>query len=143
MTGDDLRTHLQALNDQHGYLTPQLVVDAARPKNSPLHAAVFNRSVQDAASEYYLQRARDLIRKVRVQYVQPDDTLAEAPGFVSVPVERTSGRVYRRSDEVAADPLLAAMVLREAERAWRTLKARYGHLEEFFRLVRDDIDIAA
>lgn len=140
MIADDLRAHLQALNDQHGYLTPQMVVEAARPKHSPLHAAVFDRGVKEAAEAYYLERARTLIRKCRIKYVRPDESEASVPHWLSVPNAGTPNRVYRPTEEVVEDPLLRAMVLRDAERDWRTLKARYQHLVEFVELVRQDID---
>ena len=140
MTGDDLRAHLQRLNDQHGHLTAQMVVDAARPKNSPLHAAVFDRGVKEAAEQYYLDRARQLIRKCRIKYVRPDQTEADVPRWVSVATAEPPARIYRPVEDVANDPLSRAMLLRDAERDWRTLKARYEHLSEFIALVREDLD---
>jgi hypothetical protein len=143
MPGDDLRAHLQALYERHGMLTPQLVVEAARPKTSPLHAAVFDRGVREAAEAYYLDRARGLIRSYRLKYTRPDDTEGDVRAFTSVPTAGTPSRVYRATEEVAADPLLRAIALRDAERDWHTLKARYQHLGEFFAIVRADLDEAA
>lgn len=138
MNTADLRAHLQGIYDQHGHLTRQMVVEAARPENSPLHAAVFDRGAEEAAEAYYLERAGQLIRKCRVIYVDSDDAEVSVPAFVSVASAAPPARVYKATEEVANDPLLTKMVLRDAEREWRALKARYGHLVEFMASVRDE-----
>jgi hypothetical protein len=139
MNLDDLRTQLEALQDEQGRLTPRMVVEAARPKNHPLHAAVFDRGVREAAEEYYLDRARGLIRKVRLPFVRADQTLGSVPRWVSLSTAESPARAYQPVEVVADDPLLRAMLLRDAERDWRTLRARYEHLVEFFEIVRRDL----
>ena len=143
MNNDDLRSHLQSIYDQHGHLTAALVVEAARPKNSPLHAAVFDRGVREAAERYYLDRAGQLIRKARISYVRHDETEAKVPAFLSHANAGVPHRVYEMTEKVAQDPLTRAMILRDAERDWRTLRARYEHLTEFFDIVRSDLADAA
>ena len=63
-----LRAHLQDLYDTHGELTPAIVLEAARPKNHPLHGYVFDRAPKQAAEAYYLGRAHDLLQRARVVY---------------------------------------------------------------------------
>lgn len=136
MTNDDLRGHLQAIRDQHGRLTPALVVEAARPKNSPLHTAVFDRSPKEAAEAWYRERAHQLIRKARITYVAQDE-IRDVRAFQCV--RTPDSFVYEPSEEVAQDPFMRTMVLRDMERDWRTLRARYGHFEEFVELITRDI----
>lgn len=69
----DARVWLLALREQHGKITPEIVREAARPEDSPAHAYVFNVGVEDAAEEYYLERAHTLIRSVKVAVVARDD----------------------------------------------------------------------
>jgi hypothetical protein len=140
MSAPDLRSVLLEIHRQHGYLTPALVVDLARDNDHPLHAVVFDRSPEDAAEAWYLARAHELIRRVRVTHLPAGDgEPLSVRAFQAVRGATTNAYVYEPSEEVAANPLLAQMVLRDMERDWRTLRARWGHFAEFVRMVRDDL----
>lgn len=141
-----LRDHLQAVYDQHGALTPELVVQAARPKNHPLHDQVFDRDQRDAAEAWYRERAHGLIRSVRIVYREADETTPQRSvrAFHAVPAVETPGRfTYVPTDQVIADDLTRQVVLREMEREWRSLLARYEHFEEFLGLVSQDLEMRA
>ncbi len=62
----NLKEILEELYAEHGELTPEIVRDAARPDDSPLHAFVYDRDGNDAAEAYYLERAHRLIQRCRV-----------------------------------------------------------------------------
>lgn len=47
-------------------LTAELVYEAARDRSSPAHDYIFDRSQAEAAKEYYLIRARWLLRSINV-----------------------------------------------------------------------------
>lgn len=69
----DVRAWLLALREQHGKLTPAIVLEAARPPDRPAHGYVFHVDVAAAAEGYYLERAHKLITSVRVTVTpQPD-----------------------------------------------------------------------
>lgn len=138
-----LRDHLQALYDQHGLLTPRLVVEAARPKTSPLHRAVFDRTVKDAAEAYYEHRAHQLIQSFKVTYRPATDTDPGLRVRKWHAVKTDDGHIYKTAEDVAADPVLTEIVLRDMEREWRALHRRYGHFQEFLELVTDTLKGAA
>lgn len=134
-----IREQLQTIYEEHGQLTPALVVEAARPKSSPLHSKVFDVAPAAAAERYYLDRARALIRSVKVTYRDQDtDRPVTVRAFHAV--AGPQGHVYEPLDHVADDPLLRALVLRNMEREWRQLHARYGAFTEFLALVRQDLE---
>lgn len=138
-----LRDHLQAIYDQRGYITPALVVEAARPKNSPLHAAVFDKSVKDAAEAYYIERAHELIQSYKVTYRQAGDG---DPGlrvrkWHAIPTE--DGHVYKSAEDIAEDPVATAVLLQAMEREWKALQARYGRFVEFLEMIQRDVGAAA
>jgi len=58
---------LKAIFDQHGAVTPSLVVEAAKAKDSPLHECFIWDDAQ-AAQEYRLIQARRVIRRYRIVY---------------------------------------------------------------------------
>lgn len=138
-----LRDQLQRIHDEHGELTAALVVEAARPKTSPLH----NRFEWDnrAAGEQWRQhQAAELIRSVKVVFREATET--EEAGTVRAyhAVRGPNGHAYQPADKIAADPLTRRMVLADMEREWKALRRRYEHFSEFLDLVRDDIkDVAA
>ena len=135
-----LRDHLQDIYEQHGRLTAELVVEAARPKAHPLHARVFDQDKSEAAESWYRHRAHELIRSVRVVYKDADETgpQRDVRAFHSVP--DAEGFAFQPYDKVSVDPLMRQMVLRSMEREWNTLFSRYKEFEEFLALVAGDVD---
>lgn len=131
-----LRDLLQAVYEEHGYLTPALVRDVARDPGHALHQLVFDKSVDDAAESYYLDRAHQLIRSVKITYNKPDGPPVTIRGFHCV--KSAEGFVYHPADRVAADPLLSRILIADMEREWRTLKQRWEQFGEFWELVRRD-----
>lgn len=132
-----LREQLQAIYDEHGKLTPLLVVDEARDKKHPLHAR-FEWADKVAGEKWREHQASELIRSVKVVY-RSGDKQEEVRYFQSV--RREDGCVYEPSDKIAQDPLLTQIVLRDMEREWRQLQSRYGHFREFVELVRGSVEL--
>lgn len=133
-----LRDELNAIRAERGILTPGVVVDVAREPSHPLHDR-FEWDDSVAAERHRESQARELIRSVRVQYDTPSGSAADLRGFVSVSRADVPAREYVPVEEAATDPVTRALVLREAERAWKELLARYEGLSEFFDLVRRDV----
>jgi len=50
---------------------------------------------------------------------------------------------HHPTEDIIADPMQRALLLRDAERLWKGLKARYGHLQEFVAMVQGDLGEAA
>ncbi len=85
-----------------------------------------------------LDQARDLIRSVRVQYIENDGRISSTRAFVNID-RPPAQREFVPIEEVRDDPELTAIALRTAEREWRSLFSRYSHMKEFLELVRKDI----
>jgi hypothetical protein len=138
----DLREQLQSIYDQHARLTPELVVQAARPKDHPLHARVFDRPPREAAEEYYRARAAELIRSVRIVYREATETEPQRTVRAFHAVATGDGVVYEPVERVVSDGLLRELVLRDMERDWKDLYRRYGHFQEFLELVNSTMAAA-
>lgn len=137
-----LKEEFQRIYDETGELSPSIVVEITRAKDHPLHERYYSQEDAELAHERRLDMARDDIQRCRIKYREAtknnDGTIR---AFHAVPNE---GRmVYRPAMEVAADPLLAELVLSEAKREWESLRRRYGHLKEFIKMVQGDIVGAA
>lgn len=129
----NIRDHLQSIWDTNKILTPRLVVDTARPKSHPLHSH-FEWDDSIAGEKYREHQASELIRSVRISYKNGNDTEQEIRYFVSI--KESEGYAYHPAEVVAADEKLTAIVLREMEREWKQLHARYNHFQEFTDLIQ-------
>lgn len=77
---------LEELRREYGMLTPEIVREAARPSDSPMHSYVFDRDVPEAAEEYYLSRAHDFIRTTKIRVIaNGDKTPHDVRGYLAVP----------------------------------------------------------
>lgn len=128
-----LRDQIEAVYRVRGELTPQVLVDTARPATHPLHER-FEWDNKVAGEAYRRDQAHRLIQSVRVSYIT-DERPKDVRAFVAVPRPEQSQPNYEPIEDVLADPLKRQLVLSQMEREWRTMQARYGDLVEFSELV--------
>jgi hypothetical protein len=130
----DLRDWLLEIRTTHGVLTPQLVMEAAKDKDSPAHNYVFNIEEDEAAEQYYLGRAHRLIQTVKVSY-QPVAT--EPPRrvrFFHAVAGDEQPFTYEPLDELLKQPERLEELRRAAKR--RLTEAERA-VEDFDALMRD------
>lgn len=137
-----LRDELLAVRTQHGKLTPQLVVDAARDPGHPLHSR-FEWDDAVAGEAWRRQQAHELIRKAKVVYREATESVPEKSVRAFVAIRAEEGHVFDPVEEVAQDPFRQRLVLADMEREWKALYARYKEFGEFLELVRRDVGEAA
>lgn len=65
-----VREWMMDLREREGRLTPEVVLEAARPEDSPAHSYIFHVGIAEAAEAHYLDRAHKLIQTVKVTYVE-------------------------------------------------------------------------
>lgn len=112
-----VRSWLQALYDERGYLTPEIVREAARDEESPGHLAVFGVSVVEAAEGFYLDRAHKLIQSVRIITVPQDEREpVTLRAYHAVPGNSERSYVYRSIDDLAREPDQMELARNEAKR---------------------------
>lgn len=128
----DLRSQLLAIREKRQALTPQIVVDEARPEDHPLHHR-FEWDDAIAGEAYRRVQAAELIRSVRVTY-RKDERRGDRQvrAFVAIRKDNT----YEPIEEVIEDDFARQLLLAEYERALREIKTRYGHLKEFIEIAR-------
>ncbi len=133
----DLRGQLLEIHRAHKSLTPAIVVDEATAPKSPLHSR-FEWDDEIAGPKYRLVQAAELIRTVRVTFLaSPEGEPEFVRAFVNVP--SPDGNRYEPVENVAQDTFSRELVLRMADREWRSLKKKYGHLADFMESVRRDV----
>ena len=136
----DLRTIFNGMYQRDNKLTPQTVVDEARPVDSPLHP-YFEWDDNVAAHHWRLEQARHLIKSVKWRYAEPSEA-GETPktvrAFCSVLTDE--GHHFVPTPVVADDPMLRKIVLQDMQREWRQLFKRYKQFREFLEMVRGDLE---
>jgi hypothetical protein len=122
-------SELLAIYESFGRLTPALVVDCARPVESPLHDR-FEWDDSRAAEGYRREQASELIRSQKVTYAESSaGEQRSVRSFHSV--SRAEGQTYVPVPEVVADDFTYQMVLNQMKREWNEFRKRYEHLAEF------------
>jgi hypothetical protein len=112
---------LERLRGEHGKLTPELVLEAAKEEDSPLHAA-FTWDDDAAGQKWRLIEARRLIVSVKVLNSPAGKP---TPAFVSVRTPE-AGRTYVPVAQAMSSEELRVRVLAEARQAIEALERRYA-----------------
>lgn len=134
---------IEELRDDNGEVTPEVLVDAARPKRSFFHKS-FNWEDVDCAERYRLEQARYILRSVQVVVEVPEGSTRKIRAFTSVSsVEDPRKRAYvhtveamESSDDIQTEILhqcLAGLV------AWRRKWADLNELSDFIGTVNKQI----
>lgn len=116
---------LKALEDSHGRLTPDVVIQDARSKDSPLHGE-FEWDTKKAAQKHWQDQARALIRAVKV-VVSTDTTVVKSVAYVRDPNRPKDEQGYISVANLRRDPEGAhAALVEEFSRASSALKRARG-----------------
>jgi hypothetical protein len=134
-----LRDELTGIYQQRGVLTPEVVVDEARPPTAPLHDR-FEWDDSTAAEAYRRDQAHQLIQSVKlpIVYRPSDGKPVKVRAFQAVRTDQ--GNVYKPTEEVIQDPFLTKLVLQNMQREWLAMKARYDGFGEFYSMIRQDLE---
>lgn len=135
-----IRDALHAIAQANGgRLTPELVIEAARQKGSPLHAH-FEWDTKKAAHRWWIEQARTLIRSVHI-VITRDDRVIETVAYVRDPGAADKEQGYVAVADIRHDADLARQALvYEFARAAAALR-RARDLAEAFDMSGDIDDI--
>ena len=146
MTAQDI---LQKLAQEHGQLTPEIVIDYASPQNSPLHK-FFQWDDSKAAELYRLEQARGLIRRIKVEYVTEETKTVtvrayhcitpEIPTIDEDGEEQTNRGVYVPLETAMSD--YRSQLMAQCKRDMDGFKRKYAALKEVASVI-DAMDAVA
>lgn len=134
-----LREILEGIYEEHGELTPGLILDLARDPHHPLHAK-FEWDDSIAAEKFRKSQARAIIREVKVRYVDPADETHTIKARVYHAVRTTTGTAYRSTDDVMADPFTRRLLRQQMHRDWQSMMARYKDMDELWLMIREAVN---
>ena len=141
----------RVLNDIYavnGRLTPALVVDAARPVGSPLHAR-FEWDDTLAGPAYRLQQAGAVIRSVKVVRDGTSDAKpTRVRAFLHLPQtsgedETDDGATYVPIEVVAGNAEMDILIRREMQRRISDLRRTYAQYAAFWDELRTLVNTSA
>lgn len=134
MVNATIEKELRALHSRDGVLTCEAVLEAARPKNSPLHD-YFTWEDSRAAERYRLIEAGRLIATVKIEYRhKKDPQIIYTPAFIPTGTSSEGKRQYYPVEEVAKNDFLREKALADARREMESTRARYSHLVDLLEL---------
>lgn len=127
----------EALEQEHGEITPRIVLDDARDEKALLHPC-FEWNDRIAAELYREKQAGDLIRSLEVKIERKDKPPQSFRAFISV-VNDTEKRVYINQDKALSVPSTRRQALMDAKRDCDAFRRKYELMAEL-RGVIDAID---
>lgn len=139
-TADEAAGAFEEIRQNSGKLTPELVVDYARPKESVLHND-FEWRDEVAAEKYRQGQARQMIGAIRIT---SEDTQEPVRAYVNVTVvapDEPPVRSYMPMKEVLEHPDLHSQMMADAFRDAQSFKQKYNTLERL-KPVMDAMDKA-
>lgn len=125
-----IREALEALAEAHGGdLDPEVVVEAARPEDSPLHNS-FTWDDSEAGRQWRLHQARQLIKAVVTYETTNSGAVVERRVFVSLTPDRRAGTGYRLLTNVLNDEEQRRQLLLDARGEMVGFRRKYQRLSE-------------
>lgn len=134
MANATIEKELRALHSRDGVLTCEAVLEAARPKNSPLHD-YFTWEDSRAAERYRLIEAGRLIATVKIEYAPKKAAqVVYTSAFIPAGTSSEGKRQYYPVEEVTQNDFLREKALADARREMESTRARYSHLVDLLEL---------
>jgi hypothetical protein len=130
-----LNEALQAIYQQHGRLTPKIVLDTARDTAHQLHP-LFEWDDSIAAEKYRLMQAGQVIARVKIVFPDKEGGQAKVNRYIPVPQDDPGSRNYRDIEELVDDDVSSQIFFAQMEREVRSLHARYGAYSQFWELMQ-------
>lgn len=135
----DLRAHLMKVRDDNGgQLTPDAVVEAAKPKSHPLHSR-FEWDDRVAGAAHRRNQARALISSVQITFRDQEGGERKVREFHAVRSADIPQPVYDPVAEILDDEIATRILLADMRRDWQRLFARYEAFDEFRKMVLGDL----
>jgi tRNA A37 N6-isopentenylltransferase MiaA len=137
MASEAVKRELESLYEQHGALTVDIVLAAAKRKTNVLHDQ-FEWVDSKAAAKYRSGQAARLIRGVEYLF-RTERTVCEAPCYVRDPRLPKGQSQYKRVAEIATERDVAAMALARELRKVANATERCEKLAEALGLSQEII----
>ena len=136
----DVGDHIEELDKQFGEVTPQILLDDARPDKALLHP-LYEWRDDVAAEKYRLGQSREIMSELVLVCVANEPVQVSAPvrAFVSVSDLKEKAR-YRPVVTVMSEEETRQQVIKNALAELDAFKRKYDGLVDFASLVKEWLD---
>jgi len=128
---------LARIFEGHGESKPEVIVDEARSKKSPLHP-YFMWNQKEAARRYNIEEAKYMLRNIQIEVIAPEGKVIEL-NIASSVTRPGIGHVYQMTNVLLGNKSDRTQLLENAWNELRSFVKRYSDFSEFeevFHLVR-------
>lgn len=126
---EDAGREFEQIEAENGFITPQAVVDRARPEDSVMHK-LFEWNDSIAAEKYRTQQAGCIIGALIVTKSENNYNKRAFVNIVASPHNPKNKPQYIRVDRAFSDPTSKAIVLSNAIAELKRFKEKYAALKE-------------
>lgn len=124
------RDELTRLYMRDGTLTPEAVLAAATPVDSPIHK-YFTWDDTEAAIKRRLDEASHLIRTCKIRIEASEERTVNVRAFLHVPAVGETDATYAPTADLLSDPTTRTIVFEQALRDVAALERKYADLIDF------------
>lgn len=126
----------ERIRKQYGELDPDVILKEASDKTNPLHSEIYSLDDGDAAIEHRKEIIRGMIRSIEVVRIEMPKTPMRVYEVIRKPTEAKPQRnVYTTTEEVLADPMARADLLRNAINDAIAYRRKYSALQELSKVI--------
>lgn len=127
--------HIEELDKKYGEVTPEILLEDARPEGSLLHP-LYEWCDDVAAEKYRLQQSGKILRELVVVKVDHPEFEPDVPVRAFIPVTpRQSKGIFRPIVDAMSDEETRRQVFENALQELAMFEAKYKHLVDFAELI--------
>ena len=129
--------HIEELDKEHGEVTPQILVDDARPETALMHP-MYEWRDDIAAEKYRYNQAKKIMSELVICHVEQMNEEPEEPVRAFVSVNRLKEKAsYRPTVLALTEEATAERVIENAREELRALERKYRGIVNFAAIVRE------
>ncbi|MCP4709867.1 MAG: hypothetical protein GY869_14690 [Planctomycetes bacterium] len=128
LSAETVGKYIDKLDEKHGGVTPELLLNESRKKKSPLRDC-FEWNDTTAAEKYRLHQARHILRAIVVTSENDENATVKVRAFV--PVVEDDNHHYTTINRAMSDKELRKQVLTQAVKDLSSWQQKYENLKEF------------
>ena len=127
--------HIQKLADEHGEVTPMILLEDARPEGSVLHPC-YEWDDTKAAEKYRLHQSKLIIANLTVVSINDSEEIRPTNAFVTIN-ERNERASYVSVVQALSNKETKEQVIRNAKAELNMFKQKYQNLVDLSKLLKD------
>lgn len=133
---EDAGREFEQIEKENGYITPEAVVDRARPEDSVMHK-LFEWNDSIAAEKYRTQQAGCIIGALIVTKSETNYTKRAFVNIVASPHNPQNKPQYIRIDRAFSDPVTKDILLKNAIAELKRFKEKHAALKELSKVFNE------